>query len=296
MPIHPGHHPRNLHRDGYDYTVLTARCPELAARVVEHVRGGPTIDFTDPESVRALNRALLLTGYGLDDWSLPPGALCPPVPGRADLIHHLADLLGPDAREAALLDIGTGASVIYPAIGAAAYGWRFVGTECDPAAAAWAGDLVARNPVLAGRVEIRRQPDPLQVFAGVTRPGERFAASLCNPPFFASEEEADAATRRKLRALGVSDAGPPARHFGGSAHELWCAGGEDGFLGRMIDESAARPRLCRWFTTLVSSDGRLPALRRRLVAAGAAEVRVIGWALGVKPTRLLAWTFEPAAT
>jgi 23S rRNA (adenine1618-N6)-methyltransferase len=212
------------------------------------------------------------------------------------LIHHLADLLGPDAREAVLLDIGTGASVIYPAIGVAAYGWRFVGTECDAAACVWAERLVARNRLMAARVEVRRQSDPLRVFAGVTRPGERFAASVCNPPFYASEREAETATLSKLRALGVAETEPPLRHVGGRAHELWCAGGEEGFLARMIDESAGQPRLCRWFTSLVSSGGRLPALRRRLAAAGAVDVRVITWALGAKRTRLLAWSFEPAAT
>ncbi len=295
MPLHPGRHPRNRHRDGYDYAELTARCPELTTVVIEHPRGGPTIDFSDPASVRALNRALLLTGYGLDDWSLPPDALCPAVPGRADLIHHLADLLGPDARDAVLLDIGTGAGAIYPVLGAAAYGWRFVGTEVDPETCAWAAGMVARNTSLAGRVEIRHQPDPHRLFAGVTRPGERFAASLCNPPFYASEAEAVAETQRKRRVQGAADPDAAVRSCGGRPHELWCEGGEAGFLARMIDESAERPRLCRWFTSLVSDRGHLPALQRRLAAAGAAEVRVITWAFGAKRTRMLAWSFEPAA-
>ena len=40
-----------------------------------------------------LNRALLKADYGIDFWDIPPNYLCPPIPGRVDYIHHLADLL-----------------------------------------------------------------------------------------------------------------------------------------------------------------------------------------------------------
>ncbi|WP_237578206.1 RlmF-related methyltransferase, partial [Klebsiella pneumoniae] len=41
----------------------------------------------------ALNKALLAHFYAVKHWDIPDGFLCPPVPGRADYIHHLADLL-----------------------------------------------------------------------------------------------------------------------------------------------------------------------------------------------------------
>ena len=40
-----------------------------------------------------LNRAILMHHYGVKSWDIPAGYLCPPIPGRADYIHSVADLL-----------------------------------------------------------------------------------------------------------------------------------------------------------------------------------------------------------
>ncbi|MBC8012166.1 MAG: 23S rRNA (adenine(1618)-N(6))-methyltransferase RlmF [Burkholderiales bacterium] len=310
LAVAEGLHPRNRHRDRYDFPALIRARPELARLLVPHPVEGQTLNFADPAAVLALNRALLAHHYGVAHWDLPAGALCPPIPGRADYLHHVADLLAstataseadgkiPRGPDVAVLDIGTGASAIYPILGAREYGWRFVGTDIAPASLAWARDLVAANPALAGLIELRLQPQPSAIFEGVVRPGETFAASICNPPFHASAAEAAAGTHRKLRNLAAGHShrsqGQPALNFGGRANELWCEGGEPAFLRRMIAESARRPTLCRWFTTLVSKSAHLPALHEALRAARASEVRVIAMRHGQKHSRILAWTFAPA--
>ena len=289
-------HPRNRCRDGYDFTRLTAAHPPLTPFVVRSPRGDATVDFADPAAVLALNQALLMEAYGVQ-WSLPAGALCPPIPGRSDYVHHLADLLsgGDDAAiprgpAVTILDIGTGASCIYPIIGASEYGWRFVATNVDQAAHRWARQIVRINRPIARLIEGRHQPDPRSCFANVTAPGERFAASMCNPPFHASAEEAATGSARKRRNLKL---GPDAAalNFGGEAGELWCEGGEVGFIERMIAESATRPQLCFWFTTLVSKSAHLPRLRRALARVEATHVLTIDMAQGQKQSRILAWTF-----
>lgn len=289
-------HPRNRFRDGYDFARLTAAVPALAAFVQRSPRGDATIDFADPAAVLALNQALLKDAYGLQ-WSLPAGALCPPVPGRADYLHHLADLLSggddraiPQGPSVSVLDIGAGASCIYPLVGASEYGWRFVAVEADQSSHRWARQVVRINPPVARLIEGRHQPDALACFANVTSPGERFAASMCNPPFHASAAEAAAGSSRKRRNLRLP-AGAAALNFGGAPGELWCPGGEVGFIERMIAESAARPTLCFWFTTLVSKSLHLPRLKRALAGAGATQVRTIAMAQGQKQSRVLAWTF-----
>ncbi|MFO6285112.1 RlmF-related methyltransferase, partial [Pseudomonas aeruginosa] len=77
--------------------------------------------------------------------------LCPQVPGRADLIHHLADLLAGDSgevpKDATILDIGTGANLIYPLIGAHEYGWRFTASESNPQAPASAQANDSHHPI-----------------------------------------------------------------------------------------------------------------------------------------------------
>lgn len=301
----PGLHPRNRHRGRYDFRALVRCAPELAGFVRLNPAREQTIDFADPEAVRALNGALLKHHYGIAHWALPAGYLCPPIPGRADYLHHAADLLGscnggkvPRGRAVRVLDIGTGANCIYPILGQREYGWAFVGSELDPAALALAERIVHANPGLAEAIHLRRQPDPGRIFQGLVRQEERFALAICNPPFHASREEAQAGTRRKLASLGSpkpARGAPPRLNFGGQTGELWCAGGEAGFIGRMIAESALIPGQVLWFTSLVAKAANLPELQHALRRAGALETRILPMAQGQKQSRIVAWTFVPQA-
>ena len=285
-----GLHPRNRFNTRYDFPQLIACCPALAAFVKPNAYGGDSIDYADPLAVKALNQALLKQAYGLEHWDIPRGYLCPPIPGRSDYIHHLADLIalrrGPPVR---VLDIGMGANCIYPLIGASEYGWSFVGAEVDQAACRWAQKIVTGNPGVAGLIECRLQKSPTQCFHGIIKPGERFDLTMCNPPFHASAEEAADGTQRKMRNLGGKKAG---LNFGGKANELWCEGGELGFIRRMIEESAGFAGQCGWFTTLVSKSEHLPPLEKALRRVKAAEVKVINMAQGQKRSRILAWSFS----
>jgi 23S rRNA (adenine1618-N6)-methyltransferase len=295
-------HPRNRFRVGYDFPSLIACRPGLAAFVAPNAHGDASIDYANPDAVKALNQALLAHAYGLQTWDVPAGYLCPPIPGRSDYLHHLADLLRtsndaatPRGRPIAVLDVGMGANCIYPLIGASEYGWRFVGSEIDPDALRWAKTLVAANSAVADLIECRKQSSPLACFKGVIKPGEVFDASMCNPPFHASAEEAAASTRRKQRHLGATKATMAVKNFGGHAGELWCDGGELAFVQRMITESATPPHRCRWFTSLVSKSAHLPRLHQALRALKAADVKTIEMAHGQKKSRILAWTFTGAS-
>ena len=276
-----------------------------------HPLGGDTIDFADPDAVTTLNRALLKHHYGIAHWDIPRGYLCPPIPSRADYVHNVADLLASDhdnniprGLSVAVLDIGVGANCVYPLIGSREYGWRFVGTDIDRAAVKWAGQLAAANPAVAASIECRLQPSPVAIFDNITRPGERFALSICNPPFHASRAEAAAGTLRKLKNLNghvaprVRAAPPPPTptlNFGGQSTELWCDGGESAFVRRIIAQSARLPELCAWFTTLVSKRGNLPAIYRELKNVHELDVRTLPMFAGQKQSRLVAWTFLDTA-
>ncbi len=287
--IKEGLHLRNRFRTRYDFSQLIACSPALGAFVKANAHGDDSIDYADPHAVKALNQALLKQAYGLQHWDIPPGYLCPPIPGRSDYIHHLADLIslrrGPEVR---VLDIGTGANCIYPLIGASEYGWSFVGAEIDPAALRWAKKLAAANPSVAGMIECRLQKSAIKCFHGIIQPGEHFDLTMCNPPFHASAAEAAAGTQRKLRNLGGKK---DVLNFGGRAGELWCEGGELAFIRRMIEESVAFATSCGWLTTLVSKSEHLPRLEKTLRQVNASEVRIIDMAQGQKKSRILAWRF-----
>ncbi|MDD2720083.1 MAG: 23S rRNA (adenine(1618)-N(6))-methyltransferase RlmF [Gallionella sp.] len=294
--VKAGLHPRNPHRHRYDFARLIAASPELAPFVSPNAYGDASVDFADPAAVRALNRAILLLEYDIRDWDIPAGYLCPPIPGRADYLHHLADLLAEDGgdipRRVRALDIGTGANCVYPLIGQRSYGWQFVGTDIDPAALANAQRVLEANG-LGGAITLRLQASRQAIFRGVVQPGEAFDVTLCNPPFHASQAEAGAGTQRKWNNLGRESAGKPQLNFGGQGAELWCPGGEQAFICRMIEESR-QVNAC-WFTTLVSKSASLPAVYRALERAGVQEVRTIGMAQGQKQSRIVAWSFRDAA-
>ena len=285
-----GLHARNRFNTRYEFPQLIACFPPLAMFVKPNAYGDDSIDYADPLAVKALNQALLKQAYDLQHWDIPPGYLCPPIPGRSDYLHYLADLIqlrrGSSVR---VLDIGTGANCIYPFIGACEYGWSFVGAEVDPVALRWAQKIVAANPSVAGLIECRVQKSATQCFHGIIHPGEQFDLTLCNPPFHASAAEAAEGTQRKLRNLGGKKAG---LNFGGKANELWCEGGELGFIRRMIEESAEFAGQCGWFTTLVSKSEHLPRLEQALRRVNAVEVKIIEMAQGQKRSRILAWTFS----
>lgn len=291
-------HPRNRHRFGYDFPALIASSPELANFIVPNPAGNDTVDFADPAAVKALNRALLIHHYGITHWDIPAGYLCPPIPGRADYLHRVADLLAEDnesevprGKTVKVLDIGVGANCVYPIIGAAEFGWKFVGSDIDPIAVRWAQELATANRCLKKNVECRWQPKPEDIFPGILKPGDQFALSICNPPFHDSPASADASARRKVQNLGAEASPEPVLNFGGSSSELWCKGGESAFIRRMIRQSATLPDTCRWFTTLVSKAESLPGIGKALKAAKVREQRTIALNHGQKVSRIVAWTF-----
>ncbi len=296
----PGLHPRNRHRERYDFPPLIQSCPELGAFVAPNAYGDASIDFGDPAAVKTLNRALLAHFYGIQGWDIPPGYLCPPIPGRADYVHHLADLLAtgnggsiPRGSSVVALDIGVGANGIYPILGNREYGWRFVGSDIDQGALASTQRILGANPDLGKAIELRLQRNPARIFDGILRAGERIDVCLCNPPFHSSMREAREGTERKWRNLGRgTGAQKSLLNFGGQGRELWCEGGESAFVGRMIEESTALAIQCLWFTTLVSKSSNLPTIRAALKRAGVAATRIIEMAQGQKQSRLVAWTFQ----
>ncbi|WP_324010838.1 23S rRNA (adenine(1618)-N(6))-methyltransferase RlmF [Aeromonas hydrophila] len=295
-----GLHPRNRHQAPYDFDALCRRTPELQPFVFVNEHGTQTLDFADPAAVKALNKALLALHYGIAHWDLPAGYLCPPIPGRVDYLHRVADLLAesagkvPTGKGVRVLDIGVGANCIYPLLGAREYGWRFVGSDIDPVSVK-AATLLAKSNGLGSQIECRLQGRAGDIFLGIVAPRERFALTLCNPPFHASLAEASKGTGRKLRNLGKEATAKPVLNFGGQKAELWCEGGEAAFLANMITQSKAFASQCLWFSSLVSKKENLPAARQGLSRIGARQVRVLEMAQGNKVSRVLAWSFQDEA-
>ena len=291
-------HPRSKHRERYDFKQLIATCPELTRYVSLNKFDDESIDFFNPEAVLMLNKALLKHFYGIDFWDIPKGYLCPPIPGRADYIHHMADLLGsknngeiPTGNCIKCLDIGVGANCVYPIIGVSEYGWSFTGTEIDPLAMDSAGKIIEMNLSLKGKVDLRLQKNPKAVFRGIINQDELFDLSVCNPPFHASLAEARSGTVRKLSNLTNRKPNKPVLNFGGQNNELWCEGGELRFVDEMVKESKQISTSCFWFTTLISKESNLTSVYDSLRRADPEDVKTIPMGQGNKISRIVAWTF-----
>ncbi len=293
-----GLHPRNAHRNRYDFPSLILSQPSLKKYVDENKYGDLSIDFANPQAVKELNRALLKHFYKISEWDVPEGYLCPPIPGRADYIHYLADLLAqsnegklPDSEKIKVLDIGTGANCIYPLLGNSIYNWSFVGSEIDDKALDAAQQNLYANPQFRGKVILRIQENTNQILEGIIKSDDVFDLVICNPPFHESQAAAEAGSRRKVKNLKGKVGKKVQLNFGGVSNELWCEGGELAFIKTMIKESIVYKYNCYWFSALVSKEEHLKELIIALKHARVADRKIIPMSQGNKQSRFIAWTF-----
>ncbi|MET4081586.1 23S rRNA (adenine1618-N6)-methyltransferase [Pedobacter sp. UYP30] len=292
-------HPRNRHRARYNFKQLTANFKELRQFVFKNDHGDESIDFADQKAVKALNQALLKQFYNIAHWDIPQDYLCPPIPGRADYIHYVADLLGssnkgkiPSGSDIKVLDVGVGANCIYPIVGHQEYGWSFVGTDIDQHSVDSAKRIVEHNKDLKDTIEIRLQSSRMGTFRGVVKATEQFDVTICNPPFHSSLKEAEQGTRQKWKNLKSGGEIKHVLNFGGNKAELWCPGGERAFVEQMIIQSAEMPNKSLWFTSLLSKGANLKKIYNSLVRVNAFEVRTVQMEQGQKISRFVAWTFQ----
>ncbi|WP_068545725.1 23S rRNA (adenine(1618)-N(6))-methyltransferase RlmF [Thalassotalea crassostreae] len=306
-------HPRNRYKKDYNFDVLAAANPNLKP-FVKVSREKHTIDFSDAKAVIELNKAMLYCDYQLKHWSLPAGYLCPPIPGRLDYIHHLADLLfntnnnrKPKAGSVKALDLGTGASLVYPILGNREYDWHFISSDIDPVSIKNCQAIIDGNRL--ENIETRQQDNAKNYFNNIIQKHELIDITLCNPPFHSSQQDADKGTSRKWQNLNKSatrsadeklakDSNNRQRssavklNFGGQNAELFCDGGEVTFVRRMINESKYFQQQVLWFSCLISKKENLKPLKQTLKKAGVTISKTVTMAQGNKTSRFIAWTFK----
>lgn len=291
-------HPKNKHQGRYNLQELVKSCDELAPFIKVNEYGDESIDFFNPDAVKYLNTALLKHYYNIDFWDIPENYLCPPIPGRADYIHHAAQLLSesnygkiPSGKKITCLDIGVGANCIYPIIGTVEYDWSFIGADIDEKAIANAKEIVDKNSTLKDNIALKHQANSKDFFYGIITKDEQIDITICNPPFHSSAEEANAGTQRKINNLKGKKNQEIVKNFSGQHNELWCDGGENRFVRNMVRESKKFGNSCFWFTSLVSKQSNLKSIYNTLENEEAVEVKTIAMGQGNKTSRIVAWTF-----
>ena len=291
-------HTRNKNRERYNLNALKTAVPELKNHIALNKYGVETVNFANPVAVKLLNKALLKHYYGISYWEFPDENLCPPIPGRADYIHQVADLLSgnvlediPTGTKITCLDIGIGASCIYPIIGTVEYGWKFIGSDISPTSIATAHEIINVNPLLTDSISCILQTDPKHFFQNILAVDDKVDATICNPPFHASLEDAKQGTIRKIKNLSGKIVKTPKLNFSGVDQELVYEGGEFAFISNMIRESKNFSNNCYWFTSLVSKQSNLKRIHEVFKEVDTTEIKEIAMGTGNKSSRILAWTF-----
>ena len=290
-------HPQNPYSKRYDLKRLAKHYAALQEYIVLNPTGAETIDFSSSSAVYALNKAMLLADFKLEDYHLPTGYLIPPIPGRLDYLLHVRDFLSEKFNIAVDdklhgLDIGTGANGIYCILAAQHFNWTMVGTESDAKAIEIAKANRHHTKALHDKVELRHQENKRFLFETIIQSQELFDFTICNPPFHSSKEEAIRGSLRKFKNLGgATDKKELSLNFEGQANELWCNGGEALFIKRLIKESILFKDQVKVFSSLVAKADNLPKIEKQLKKAKA-NYHIIPMEQGNKKTRCILWWFE----
>jgi len=281
---------KSIYKEDVDFTTLAQQDADFA----EVLKSNGQLDFSNPESIQQLTKSLLKRDFGLRI-SLPPDRLCPPIPNRLNYLLWIQDLLDTTIdsytdiyepkREVLGLDIGSGASCIYPLLGCAQRpNWRFAGTDIDDTSLQFARDNIRTNN-LQNRIKIiQTQPDgPLLPLDALRF--ENIDFSMCNPPFYSSKAEMLASAASKQR--------PPFTACTGSETEMVTSGGEVAFVSRIIEESITLCDRVQWYTSMLGKFSSLATLVQILREKRIDNYAVTEFVQGSKTRRWgIGWSFD----
>jgi 23S rRNA (adenine1618-N6)-methyltransferase len=279
-------HPKNPFAADYDFDVLARSYPALSNFVFINDYGTNTIKFADKHAVKALNSALLKAHYHII-WDIPDHHLCPPIPGRLDYLLYIADLI--PQRNIHLLDIGTGANLIYPILATCHFQWLCTASEVDADALEHAQKLIDINSALQS-IRLRHQKNKNIIFKDIIQQNDSFDVVVCNPPFYKNAQEAEKNNQRKITNLKLQE--KDTKNFGGRSNELWYKGGEVAFIHKMAIESVLFKNQVHWFTSLISKKDNISSIKRAISKVDPTQLKVVDMSQGNKQSRFVAWTFR----
>ncbi|BFZ57237.1 hypothetical protein PYCC9005_004288 [Savitreella phatthalungensis] len=243
---------------------------------------------------RLVTKVLLRRDFDLEI-ELVEDRLCPTVPSRLAYVRWIECLVGfaravldLPVSSIAGLDIGTGAYAVYAALLARRNpGWHIHASEADDRSHAHAAQCIARNRLQTQITLHKVTADEPFLACMHDLPGQ-LTFTMCNPPFYSSQNEMDELESRKSRG--------PRGKLQAASCELVTGGGEIGFTRRLIDESVR----CRdggggamWYTTLLGKSSSVVALVEVLKEVGVTSYGIADFQPGVTKRWILVWSFLP---
>ncbi|KAF8486300.1 S-adenosyl-L-methionine dependent methyltransferase [Russula ochroleuca] len=282
-------HERNPYKIPPDFDSLAHAYPPLRPHITRTSDNGlPTVDFHDETAQRRLTQALLYRDFDIQ-LEIPSDRLCPPVPNRLNYVLWLLDIVSHTSSSEHLaqvhgIDIGTGASAIYPLIACRlSPNWHFVATDIDGVSLVSAQANIDRNGLSDHITLLRADPTGPIMVPLIQNTAASFDFSMCNPPFYASTEEA-------TRTAAAKELLPSAVCTGADV-EMITPGGEEAFVSKMVDESITHGQRCRWYTSMVGKQSSLTALVTLLRAHSITNYALTELVQGHTRRWALAWSF-----
>lgn len=287
-------HARNRYKDKPpDFAYLASKYPDFKQHIQINLNGRVSLNFKDPGAVRALTCTLLREDFGLSI-DIPLERLIPTVPLRLNYIHWVEDLIGhQDSDKSTLrrgIDIGTGASCIYPLLGATLNGWYFLATEVDDMCFNYAKKNVEQNN-LSELIKVVKVPQKTLLMDALKEESEIvYDFCMCNPPFFANQLEAKGVNSRNSRRP------PPSSVNTGGITEIMAEGGELEFVKRIIHDSLQLKKRLRWYSCMLGKKCSLAPLKEELRIQGVPKVTFTEFCQGRTMRWALAWSFYDDVT
>lgn len=285
MALNKSMHPRNRYKDKPpDFAYLASKYPDFQQHVHTSLTGRAVVNFKEPEAVRALTCTLLKEDFGLTI-EIPLERLIPTVPLRLNYIHWVEDLTDGQKQPRRGIDIGTGASCIYPLLGATMNGWYFLATEVDDICFDYATKNVEQNN-LSDLVKVVKVPQKTLLMDALKEETEIvYDFCMCNPPFFANQLEAKGVNSRNSRRP------PPSSVNTGGVTEIMAEGGELEFVKRIIHDSLQLKKRLRWYSCMLGKKCSLAPLKEELRKQGVPKVTHTEFCQGRTMRWALAWSF-----
>ncbi|XP_013383654.1 U6 small nuclear RNA (adenine-(43)-N(6))-methyltransferase [Lingula anatina] len=287
MALNKFMHPRNIYKKKRpNFKELAIKYPDFRSVVTQDLTGKVILDFKSPEALRALTCTLLKDDFGLDV-ELPLDRLIPTVPLRLNYILWIQDIVGKREENVIGLDIGAGASCIYPLLGCKLCPtWKFICSEIEEENIHFAKKNINGNG-MEGRIELVQTSSTDGLFELLNNRKESLDFCMCNPPFYADS----------LEAQGISncrnlDRPEPKSINTGNEQECIVKGGEFEYIKKMIGDSLKLNNKVRVYTTMVGRKSDLGRLRAELKKNNISNIGETEFCQGRTMRWGLAWTFD----
>lgn len=244
-------HERNRYKIPPDFKELAKKFPELQSFLKTN-NNKCYVNFRDPHALLAVTRALLKIDFNLNV-ELPIDRLIPTVPLRLNYIHWLEDILKIQSNQQVFgIDIGTGASCIYPLLAARINSWNFLATEVDSKCIRYAQKNISSNG-LDNKIKIKAVDPQHLLYVPLKDDNRQYDFCMCNPPFFSDAVDALGANRTSFRPQ-------PKSICTGDGSEIIYDGGEVEFVKSIIEDSIKLLDRVKCYTSMLGKKSSVNCL------------------------------------